>query len=143
MLESNRREGGILVLKLEITYPLLKRLVLGVVRGLADFSIDRVSGNSAIVKVRHGSFPFSLSVKVDVLSVQSTSEDPVVLKLGIPGFLLGLLKEYIKRDGVEISGSEMRIYPQRLSKILEGVRLSKLAFEENGVTVVFEEEQMS
>ncbi|PLV60087.1 hypothetical protein [Thermotoga sp. KOL6] len=126
------------MLKLEASFSTIEKIVLKSTEGISHFSLSK-DEESIIVKLKHGSFPFSISLKVKVLSTQKKPEDPVILKVGIPSFLMDMFKQRLEREGLEIYGNEIYIYPRKISKIFEDLIVSRLEIGEEKLIVYLEE----
>ncbi|ABQ47016.1 MULTISPECIES: hypothetical protein [Thermotoga] len=126
------------MLKLEANYSTIEKIVLKSTEGFSQFSLSKEDENLK-VKLKHGSFPFSLSVKVKVVSTQKTPDDPIILKVGVPSFLMEMLKSRIEREGLEVHGNEIHIYPKKIARFLEDLIVSRLEFEDDRVILHLEE----
>ena len=78
-------------------------------------------------------------MKVKVVSTQKTPDDPIILKVGVPSFLMEMLKSRIEREGLEVHGNEIHIYPKKIARFLEDLIVSRLEFEDDRVILHLEE----
>ncbi|MDK2949620.1 MAG: hypothetical protein PWQ26_287 [Thermotoga sp.] len=126
------------MVKIETSYSTIEKVVLKTAEGISHFSISKDEEN-LLVKMKHGSFPFAISVKIKVLSTQRTPDDPIVLKVGVPSFLMEMLKSRIEREGVELHGNEIHLYPRKISRVFEDLIISNVELKEDRIILHVEE----
>ena len=126
------------MIKMEASYSIIEKIVLKSAEGISHFSISKDDEN-LLIKLKHGSFPFAISVKIKILSIQRVPDDPIVLKVGVPSFLMEMLKKKIERDGLEVRGNEIHLYPKKISKVFEDLIVSNLEFKDDRIVLHVEE----